>query len=85
MTLTVLDYYQRKPEFLPAHLQLMGLYVPPNGFAANMNPDEWEFKGPARHPTVRQLATVERLGYCLQELSANIDASKIYGGSTLTT
>jgi len=78
MSVAVLDYYHRKPEFLPSDLEDMAIYVRPGELAKHANPDEWELVGRTFHPNKLQAADVERQGYCLRKLPIGNDASEIY-------
>jgi len=79
MAVTVLEYYRRKPAFVPPDLQEMSIYVRPGELELYAKPDEWELVGRTFHPNNLQAADVMRQGYCLRTLPIGIDAAKLYG------
>jgi hypothetical protein len=84
MSISALDYYRLKAEFLPSEFQLLAVYIRSNDDLAKYvdTPTEWEFVGRTLHPNRMQVADVERQGYCLRKVSADIDAGSLYRTKT---
>jgi hypothetical protein len=89
MTVSVLDYYEIMPEFLPSDLQQLAVYVRPGELGAYTDPEQWKLVGRTFHPNRLHAADVERQGYCVRKLPAGIDvkglASRLYGSGPATT
>jgi hypothetical protein len=72
MSVRVLDYYRVKPEFMPPHLQLLGVYVLPGELETHFDPTQWDLVGRTFHPNRPQAADVERQGFCMRELGFDV-------------
>jgi hypothetical protein len=87
MAVQVLDYYRIKPEFMPADLQQLAIYVRPAELhKAAEYPEHWEFVGRTLHPNRLQVADVERQGFCVRKLRTGINvaalAATLYGSDS---
>ncbi len=70
MTLTVLDYYKIKPEYLPPDTEWLSIYVRPGELESHVEMAEcWELVGRTFHPNSMQIADIEHHGFCLRMLS----------------
>lgn len=78
MSSHVYHYHRMKPEFLPASLQLCGIYIKPGQMPQHINHEEWQLGLPCWHPNALIIADVELRGYCVRELETGIDAGKFY-------
>jgi hypothetical protein len=84
VVVTVLEHYKAKPEFLPATLQLLSVYVRPGELSAYFDASQWELTGRTFHPNQLQARDVERWGYCLRRLPSWVRAGKWYGSASQT-
>lgn len=77
MTITVLDCFRLKPEFLPPSLASRFMYVRPGELEAYAEPSQWELVGRTLHPNVAQAAEIERKGYCDRSLPSGFNWERI--------
>jgi len=65
----VLDYFKLKPQFeLPGYPDA-AIYVEPGALRRFADPDQWDYKGPARHPSLELLQKIARDGFVLRRSS----------------
>lgn len=77
MEVQVLELYEMKPEYLPAHLTSQSIYVRPGELALYAEPAQWAHAGRTFHPNRLQTADVRRQGYCIRSLPAGRDWERI--------
>jgi hypothetical protein len=77
MSVQALDFFELKPEFLPANFAWYGVYVRPGELDLYAEPDQWKFVGRTFHPNLAQAEAVERKGYCERSLPSGFDWGRI--------